>query len=125
MLVDTLGRMRGMSHPTFENADGDEILFHEIRFPLASGIVQNAIAARLETIPNLQRENARFWNCLGEIPKETVKASKVGSLALDVTLEDCSLKSPRKTSMSCWTNNIAKPSINRSECWGMSRHAKL
>jgi hypothetical protein len=86
-LVDTLGHMRGMDQPAIENADGDEIVFHHVRFPLAPGVAQKDIAVRLETIKGLQRENARFWNWLGDIPKRQ-KASKSATLALDVTMEN-------------------------------------
>ncbi|WP_352729706.1 hypothetical protein [Mesorhizobium sp. M0276] len=47
-LFDTLNRM--MERPTLRNSDGDDIVFHDVRFPLASGVAPEEIASRLNTI---------------------------------------------------------------------------
>jgi len=77
-----------MEQTTFENGDGDAIVFHDVHFPLASGITQKDLAARLMTVPALRQEKAKFWNWLGDIPKGRLKASKSGNLAWDTTMED-------------------------------------
>ncbi|MER8970754.1 hypothetical protein NKI25_35165 [Mesorhizobium sp. M0808] len=77
-----------MEQTTFENSDGDAIVFHDVRFPLASGITPKEITARLKTVPALRQENAKFWNWLGDIPKGRLKAGKSGNLAWDTSMED-------------------------------------
>lgn len=87
-LFDTLNRTMRMERTTFENGDGDAIVFHDVRFQLAPGITQKDIAAQLVTVPALRQENAKFWNWIGDIPKGRLKAGKSGSLAWDTTMED-------------------------------------
>ncbi|MFT4184051.1 MAG: hypothetical protein QM636_19275 [Rhizobium sp.] len=66
-LFDTLERATGL--PSMQNADGDELVFHDVRFPLASGVTQKDIAARVSGIPGMSQENAKFWNWLEQKPK--------------------------------------------------------
>lgn len=87
-LFDTLERTMRMEQTTFENGDGDAIVFHDVRFPLVPGITQKEITAQLKTVPALRQENAKFWNWLGDIPKGRLKAGKSGNLAWDTTMED-------------------------------------
>ncbi|UVK52847.1 hypothetical protein DBIPINDM_006280 [Mesorhizobium sp. AR02] len=61
-LFDTLGRM--MTRPSLQNNDGDEIVFHDVRFPLASGAKEGDVVTRLNTIPALSQSDAKFWNWL-------------------------------------------------------------
>lgn len=77
-LFDSLDRTMRMQQTTSENSDGDAIFFHDVRFPLASGITQKEITAQLKTVPALRQENAKFWNWLGDIPKGRPKAGKSG-----------------------------------------------
>ena len=78
-LFDTLERTMGM--PSLQNSDGDELVFHDVRFPLASGATQKDIAARVNAIPGMSQENAKFWNWLEEKPKGTAKMASALSLA--------------------------------------------
>lgn len=48
--------------PELKNSDGHDLLFHEICFPLARGIVQKEIAAALDKVQELHPEGAKFWN---------------------------------------------------------------
>lgn len=66
-LFDRLERAMGL--PSMQNADGDELIFRDVRFPLASGVAQKGLAARLNIIPGLSQENAKFWNWLEQKPK--------------------------------------------------------
>ncbi|MGO4440758.1 hypothetical protein [Rhizobium sp. RAF56] len=66
-LFDTLERAAGL--PSMQNTDGDELIFHDVRLPLASGVTQKDIAARVSNIPGLSQENAKFWNWLEQKPK--------------------------------------------------------
>lgn len=81
-LVDTLERTMNM--PSLQNADGDDLEFHEVRFPLAPGVVQKEIAARVNTIPGMSQENIKFWNWLEDATKNTSK--KTTGLSLDTLM---------------------------------------
>ncbi|TIP81590.1 MAG: hypothetical protein E5X60_34690, partial [Mesorhizobium sp.] len=83
-LFDTLERMMGM--PSLQNSDGDELVFHDVRFPLAPGVTQKDIATRVNAIPGMAQENAKFWNWLEEELKN--KAKKGGALSLDTTMDN-------------------------------------
>ena len=65
-LFDTLERASGL--PSMQNSDGDELMFHDVRFPLASGVTQKDIAARFSNISALSKENEKFWNWLEQKP---------------------------------------------------------
>ena len=67
-LFDGLPKALGETQPIVHNSDGDEIVFHEVRFPLPAGIAHKDIAARLEGIPEVRQENPQFWNWLDERP---------------------------------------------------------
>lgn len=83
--VDTLHRLAG---PTIENSDGDEFVFHDTRFPFAVGVKQADVAARLNRIPDMRRENDRFWNWIGEAPKARTKPNRPGVISSAVILDD-------------------------------------
>jgi len=88
-LLDVLPKAVGEVQPVLHNGDGEEVVFHEIRFPLASGIPQKEIGARLDTLRELQRESAKFWNWLGTSPRKRRRAGKDSNvISWDVTMED-------------------------------------
>jgi hypothetical protein len=87
-LFDTLDRAMGTDLPALQNADGDEIVFHDVRFPLASGVTQKDVAVRLNAIPGLSQENAKFWNWLENKPKGRSKTKQTGGLSLDTTMDN-------------------------------------
>src|SRR5271168_351983 len=65
-LLDVLPKALGLSRPTLHNSDGDEVVFHEVRFPLAPKTTPNEIGESLTAISSLRRENEAFWNWLDE-----------------------------------------------------------
>ena len=90
-LLDALPKALGLSRPAVRNSDGDEVMLHEVRFPLAPDTTPEEIADRLEAIASLHRENETFWNWLGDLavtqqPKRGDVAENV--LAWKVTMED-------------------------------------
>ncbi|MDB5525059.1 MAG: hypothetical protein JWM58_2822 [Rhizobium sp.] len=87
-LFDTLDRAMGTDLPALQNSDGDEIVFHDVRFPLASGVTQKDVAVRLNDIPGLSQENAKFWNWLEDKPKGRSKAKQAEGLSLDTTMDN-------------------------------------
>src|SRR3546814_14107539 len=72
--------------PTLNNIDGEEVMFHRVRFPFARGVTQALVGERLDTVPALQRATTHFWNWLGEKPNGQAKST--GRLARGVTMAD-------------------------------------
>jgi hypothetical protein len=90
-LSDVLPKALGLSRATLHNSDGDEVVFHEARFPLTSKTMPEEIGEGLTTISGLHRENETFWNWLDEPastqpPKHRDAAANV--LGWNVTIED-------------------------------------
>lgn len=83
-LFDTLER--AMTLPSMRNADGDELLFHDVRFPLASAVTQKNVAARLSEISWLSQENAKLWTWLEERPKRGGRART--GVSFDTTVDN-------------------------------------
>src|SRR3546814_741627 len=74
--------------PTLHNIDGEEVMFHHVRFPLARGVPQALVGEQLDTVPALQRRTKHLWKWTGEKPngkaRSTGRVAVVGSMA-DVT----------------------------------------
>jgi hypothetical protein len=80
-LFDVVPRAMGaMTVPTLHNSDGEEVVFHRVRFPFARGATQALIGERLDAVSALQRETTHFWNWLGEKP--TSRAKGTGNVEL-------------------------------------------
>ena len=86
-LFDIVPKAMGMITPILHNSDGEEVVFHKVRFPFARGVTQAAIAERLDAVAALQRENNRFWNWLGAKPG-IGSGRSAGHLAWGVTMQD-------------------------------------
>ncbi|NGO55981.1 hypothetical protein [Allomesorhizobium camelthorni] len=84
-LFDALDR--AMELPPMQNSDGDDLLFHDVRFPLTSGVTQKDIASRVKAIPGMSQENAKFWNWLEDKPKGRGKPKTGGALSFDTTMD--------------------------------------
>lgn len=61
--------------PQFTNSDGDDVVFHDLRFPLASGVTQKEIAACLDKVKGFLPEGPQFWNWLAARKASGRKAS--------------------------------------------------
>ncbi|MER8372391.1 hypothetical protein [Mesorhizobium sp. M1406] len=85
-LYDTLNR--AMTRPLLRNNHGDDIVFHDVCFPLASGAIQRDIAARLNSIPGMWQENVKFWNWLEETPGNRDNPKRGNAATLDATMDD-------------------------------------
>jgi len=86
-LFDTIPRMIGpVRVPVVHNRDGEEVVFHRVRYSIARGATQALIGERLDAVPALQRENAHFWNWLDAAP--SAKAKMTGLLAGGMTMAD-------------------------------------
>lgn len=69
----------------FTNSDGDDVLFHDLRFPLASGVTQKAVAERLDRVKVFEPGRSKFWNWLALRKGKGGKAG--GGLMLDTQME--------------------------------------
>lgn len=87
-LFDSLGRAIGAEMPSLENADGDEIVFHDVRFPLSSGATQRDVAARLNAVSEMSQEDTKFWNWLEAAPDGRREPNGPPGLSLDSTMDD-------------------------------------
>ena len=70
---------------------GDEVVFHEVTFPLASSASTEEVAHRLNALQQLHRESPTFWNWLGEAAPARPAAEGETALVWNVTLEDGSV----------------------------------
>ena len=90
-LSDVLPKALGLSRPTLRNSDGDEVVFHEVRFPLTSKTMPEEIGERLTAISGLHRESESFWNWLDE-PASTHPLKRRGDaenvLSCNVSMEN-------------------------------------
>jgi hypothetical protein len=64
-LHDILAKALGELDLELCNSDGEDIVFHDARFPFAKGTTQKAIRAALNALPELRAENDTNWNWLG------------------------------------------------------------
>ncbi|WP_192359888.1 hypothetical protein [Mesorhizobium mediterraneum] len=85
-VFDALGKAMDMQ--MLQNAEGDEFMFHDVRFPLASGVTQKDIAARLNGIAGMSQENAQFWNWLEYMPQGEDRPKEAGTLSLDTVMDN-------------------------------------
>lgn len=84
-LFDTLESAMGM--PSLQNSDGDDLMFHDVRFPIVTGVAQKDISAQLNTIPGMSKENAKFWNWLEDTTPKG-KSRPARALSLDTTMDN-------------------------------------
>lgn len=88
-LFDVLPKAMGHNAPRLYNSEGDEVVFHKVRFPLAPKTTQKAAAARLDALSDLRKENKSFWNWLSDqTPGRALEDKPPNALAWNVTMED-------------------------------------
>lgn len=66
---------RQMEGPALFNGDGEDLVFHEVCFPLAKGVTQKKVADALEGVVALRPESRSFWNWLKESESDPVSLS--------------------------------------------------
>jgi hypothetical protein len=84
-LLTEVPRVLAPADPSYSNSDGDEVLFHDMRFVLKASVTQKKLAQRLDRIPGLSAASATFWNWVEQRP--TRKGSAAGGLMLDTQME--------------------------------------
>ena len=80
-----IDRALSPAQPQFTNSDGDDVLFHDLRYPLASGVTQKAVAERLDRVKGFLAEGPKFWNWLAAQKGRGGKAG--GGIMLDTQME--------------------------------------
>jgi hypothetical protein len=80
-----IDRALTLAQPQFTNSDGDDVLFHDLRYPLASGVTQKAVAERLDRVKGFVPEGQKFWNWLAGRKARGGKAG--GGIMLDTQME--------------------------------------
>jgi hypothetical protein len=93
-LIDLIDRIDAPKIPDLRNADGDELVLCEVRYPLAAGTTDEDIGAALEECPEFRRASATSWNWVGQERPATVSdadAHSQGSLSIETWHEDGAL----------------------------------
>lgn len=90
-LFDVLPRALGTNQPTFVNSEGDEVVFHTVTFPLASGASQDEIGRRFGKLNSLRQETPTFWNWIGPASSRAAKSGEAEKVTWNVTMEDGSV----------------------------------
>ena len=85
-LFTALPRALFPPQPTFCNSDGDDLMFHDLRFPFAAGVIQKDVAACLDGVKNFLLEGQRFWNWL--VTRRNRPRKKASDMMLDSQMAD-------------------------------------
>lgn len=87
-LLDCLGKAMPGSAPEMINADGDDLVFHRIIFPLAKGVIGKSIVRRLNAAQWLEPASDNFWNWLASAMKNKKPQTAKGKQAFVTTMDD-------------------------------------
>jgi len=93
-LIDVINRTGAPESPDLRNAEGDEMVLCEVRYPLAAGATDADIGAALEECPEFRRASATSWNWVSqEKPAAAPDADEhpQGSLRFETWREDGAL----------------------------------
>jgi hypothetical protein len=93
-LVDVIERVQAPENPDLRNAEGDELVLCEVRYPLAAGMTADDIRAVLEACPEFRPASATSWNWISQ--EKPAAASRAGeqsqqSLTFETWHEDGTL----------------------------------
>lgn len=74
-LFTALPRALSEEMPEFTNADGEDIMFHDLRFPFETGVRQKDVSLCLNQVSGFAADGARCWTWLaphgGKVSKES------------------------------------------------------
>lgn len=90
-LLNCLDKAVPSSMPDVVNADGDDILFHRIVFPLAKGVIGKSVARRLNAAEWLKPAGGNFWIWLTPTAQNKHPRTIKDKQALVTTTEDGTL----------------------------------
>ncbi|WBU64684.1 hypothetical protein [Paracoccus aerodenitrificans] len=69
------------AQPQFTNSDGDDVLFHDLRYLFASGVTQRAVAERLDRVKGFLPQGPKLWSWLAE------RKGRGGKAGYDIMLD--------------------------------------
>jgi hypothetical protein len=87
-LLDSLHHAVPDNEPELVNADGDDIMFHHIVFPLAKGVIGKSVTRRLNAASWLDPAGDNFWNWLVPVVTESRPNVAKGKQAFVTTMDD-------------------------------------
>lgn len=79
-LFTELPRVLIPTQPELCNSDGDEMMFHDLHFPLAASVTQKDVAGRLDRVKGLFPEGPRLWHWLAQ--KKALGSKAAGGIKL-------------------------------------------
>ena len=87
-LLDSLAKALPGSAPDMVNADGDDLVFHRIVFPLAKGVIGKSVVRRLNAAQWMEPASDNFWNWLAPAMKNKKPHAAKGKQANVTTMDD-------------------------------------
>jgi hypothetical protein len=90
-LIDLIDRTDAPEIPDLRNAEGDELVMCEVRYPLAAGTTADDIRAVLETCPEFRPASATSWNWVSQGPPAAASRAGEQSLTFETWHEDGTL----------------------------------
>lgn len=87
-LLDALGVQARAEMPELVNADGEDVVFHRIVFPLAKGTNRRTVGRMLDAAEWLEPASDSFWNWLAPKAGKRKPAAGKGKQAFATTMDD-------------------------------------
>jgi len=84
-LFAEVSRVLNPPRPNYCNSDGDEVMFHDLRFALKTGVTQKQMAERIDKVADFSPASRTFWNWVERRP--TRKGKAVAGLMLESQME--------------------------------------
>ena len=90
-LIDLIDRAESPDVPDLRNAEGDELVVCEVRYPLAAGATADDIRTALAACPELRLSSATSWNWISQGKPAAAARAGERSLAFENWHEDGTL----------------------------------
>jgi hypothetical protein len=74
-LFTEVPRALNPSQPSYCNSDGDDVMFHDLRFVLKTGVTQKQLVERMDGVDGFAPASGSFWNWIERRPTRKVAAS--------------------------------------------------
>jgi hypothetical protein len=88
-LLDVLSKTQGLEEaPDVRNSDGDPLMFHKICYPIKGLMTLDAIAAKIDSHPEMRRETDTFWNWVKPRPPIGTKTNVANTQSFVTTTEE-------------------------------------
>lgn len=84
-LFTEVPRVLNPPQQSYCNSDGEEVIFHDLRFALKTGVTQKQLAERLDQVDGLSRASRTFWNWIERHPSR--KGKVAGGIMFDSQMD--------------------------------------